>query len=197
MLCNNLEAACLYTVIFKRCLSILPKAHPLQLAQDTPQLTCTHICAFRRPLQLAQYTPQLTCTHNCAFRRPLQSPTFQQSLLIVSPFHIHTLPRSTFLHSVLRIQVLWDKTWLPSASVCRRSSETTANTKQLSQRPFPATLNRQTTAVVTSELSACPMNDTSLRYWQKSFGERISAFRCANFGFSVCKVRLFGEKKSL
>jgi len=43
-----------------------------------------------------------------------------------------------------------------SASVCRRSSVTTTNTNQLSERLFPATLNRQTTAVVTTELSAFP-----------------------------------------
>jgi len=62
-------------------------------------------------------------------------------------------------------------------SVCRLSSKTTSNSNQLSERPFPATLIRQTTAVVTSEMSACPIYDTSFRYWQKSFGGWSSAFR--------------------
>jgi hypothetical protein len=63
------------------------------------------------------------------------------------------------------------------SSVCRRSSETAVNTNQLSKRPFPATMIRHTTAVVTSEMSACQINDTSFRYWQKSFGVWSSDFR--------------------
>jgi hypothetical protein len=112
---------------------------------------------------------------------------FQNALLNFSPFQIHIPPPplllwATFPHcfqtlviSVMRIQVFWHKTRCPSVSVTRRPFDTSGNTKQVSQRPCPATLNLHTTAVVTSELSACPNKEKTPGF---VIGKTVSVCRC-------------------